>query len=61
VTNLAASAGDNNYLKMTELAQELAAELQADIQLSTHREEHVRVTARANKALELFNGLLANQ
>ena len=46
---------------MTELAQELAAELQADIQLATHREEHVRVTARANKALELFNGLLANQ
>jgi hypothetical protein len=61
VNNLEAAAGDNNYSKMTELAQELAAELQSDIQLSTHREEHVRVTARANKALELFNGLLANQ
>lgn len=61
MTNAAASPGDNNYSKMTKLAQELAAELKSDIQLATHREEHVRVTARANKALELFNGLLANQ
>lgn len=39
------------------LAQELAEELESDIRLATHREEHVRVTARANKALELLNGL----
>lgn len=51
--------GTNNFSYLMELARELAEELQSDIKLSTHREEHVRVTARANKALELANGLLA--
>jgi hypothetical protein len=35
--------------------QELAAELFNDIKLATHREEHIRVTARANKAQEILN------
>lgn len=47
----------NNFEFLAQLAEELAEELQSDIRLATHREEHVRVTARANKALELANGL----
>jgi phosphotransferase system HPr-like phosphotransfer protein len=35
--------------------EELAAGLLADIKLATHREEHIRVTARANKAQEIVN------
>jgi hypothetical protein len=39
---------------LEELAARLAERLQEDVQLSKTREEHVRVTARANEALELF-------
>jgi hypothetical protein len=39
------------------LAAELAARLQNDIQLAATREEHIRVTARANEAYELLNGM----
>jgi hypothetical protein len=40
-----------------ELAAELAASLKADIALSKTREEHIRVTARANAAAELLTEL----
>jgi hypothetical protein len=49
--------------KMNELSQlvgeagELAARLSADIPLAKTREEHIRVTARANEAANLFQGL----
>ena len=46
----------NNLLA---LAEELARDLTADIPLSKTREEHIRVTARANRATELFNLMTA--
>ena len=45
------TASENN-LEM--LAERLAARLQEDIPLSKTREEHIRVTARANEASELL-------
>jgi len=42
---------------LVALAQRLADRLREDIPLSRTRDEHIRVTARANEALELFNGL----
>ena len=45
--------------KIIEAAHELAAQLQSDIPLSKTREEHIRVTARANAALEIYNLLVA--
>jgi len=38
---------------LTELAAELAARLQEDIILAKTREEHIRLTARANEAAHL--------
>ena len=52
---------NNNFDFLLQLAEELATELESDIRLATHREEHVRVTARANKALELANGLRSSK
>jgi hypothetical protein len=46
--------GNNNNQK---LAAELAASLKADIDLAKTREEHIRVTARANAAAELLTEL----
>lgn len=43
--------------ELLELAQRLADRLREDIPLSRTRDEHIRVTARANEALELANGL----
>lgn len=40
---------------LIELAERLAARLNEDIPLSKTREEHIRVTARANEAAELLN------
>lgn len=40
-----------------ELASELAASLKADIDLAKTREEHVRVSARANAAAHLLTEL----
>jgi phosphotransferase system HPr-like phosphotransfer protein len=37
--------------------KELTEDLAKDIQLATHREEHIRVTARANKAQEILTRL----
>lgn len=44
--------------QLLEAARELAGQLAQDIQLATTREEHIRVTARANAAAALHNGLL---
>lgn len=41
-----------------EAARALAGELTDDIKLSKTREEHIRVTARANSATALYNSLL---
>lgn len=46
----------NNNLQL-ELASQLAASLKADIDLAKTREEHIRVTARANAAAELLTEL----
>ena len=46
----------NNNLQL-QLAAELAASLKADIDLAKTREEHIRVTARANAAAELLTEL----
>jgi phosphotransferase system HPr-like phosphotransfer protein len=37
--------------------KELTEDLANDIRLATHREEHIRVTARANKAQEILTRL----
>jgi len=42
---------------VTGLAQKLADRLQEDIDKCVTREDHIRVTARANEALELLHGL----
>jgi hypothetical protein len=47
--------GNNNI--QLELAAQLAASLKADIDLAKTREEHIRVTARANAAAELLTEL----
>jgi hypothetical protein len=49
--DLKMTASENN-LEM--LVERLAARLQEDIELSKTREEHIRVTARANEAAELL-------
>lgn len=46
--------------KLLVLAERLADSLKADIVLSKDREEHIRVTARANEAAELVNDLKNN-
>ena len=44
--------------EIIEAARALADELSNDIKLATTREEHIRVTARANAAAALYNGML---
>jgi hypothetical protein len=44
-----------------EAAARLSGELTSDIPLCKTREEHIRVTARANAALELLHILTASQ
>jgi hypothetical protein len=39
---------------LEEMAARLVERLTDDIKYSTHREEHIRVTARANEASELL-------
>ncbi len=41
--------------QVREAARELADSLHSDIALCTTREEHIRVTARANAAAALYN------
>jgi hypothetical protein len=47
-------------VKILEAITQLSGELAADIPLAKTREEHIRVTARANAALELLNMLTDN-
>jgi hypothetical protein len=42
---------------VTGLAKNLADRLQEDIEKCVTREDHIRVTARANEALHLLHGL----
>jgi len=43
--------------EIMELAEQLAARLKEDIPLSRTRDEHIRVTARANEAAWLLDKL----
>jgi hypothetical protein len=47
--------------QIREAARELAASLLEDIPLCKTREEHIRVTARANAAAALYNGLITER
>ena len=47
-------------VKIIEAITQLSCELTADIPLAKTREEHIRVTARANAALELLHMLTDN-
>jgi hypothetical protein len=47
--------------QLLELAQRHAERLENDIKLARTRDEHIRVTARANEAAEMVNGLLKLQ
>jgi hypothetical protein len=44
-----------------EISRELAEQLSDDIQKCSTREEHIRVTARANAAAALYNGLIGSR
>jgi hypothetical protein len=51
---------ENGIIDLTAvlaLAEELSRRLQEDIKLSSTRIEHVRVTARANEAVNLLKAL----
>ena len=43
---------------LLEAARELSTELSKDIESCKTREEHIRVTARANAAAALYNAML---
>lgn len=43
--------------ELISLAERLGERLREDIKLSRTRDEHIRVTARANEAAELMAGL----
>lgn len=43
---------------LLEAASKLATDLSEDIALSKTREEHIRVTSRANAAAALYNAML---
>ncbi len=45
--------------QLLEMAARHAARLEEDIKECRTRDEHIRVTARANDALEILNGLVA--
>ena len=45
----------NRHDDLEQLVARLAQRLEEDIPLSKTREEHIRVTARANEAAELLN------
>lgn len=50
-----------NNEDVLKAARDLSDLLQSDIQLSRTREEHIRITARANQALLLHNLLQESQ
>lgn len=43
--------------RLLEMAKQLSERLAEDIPLARTRDEHIRVTARANEALELYKDL----
>jgi len=45
------------FKEMLDTAEELATVLTADIPLAKTREEHIRVTARANQATALVHAM----
>ena len=45
--------------ELIDLAGRHAARLEEDIKECRTRDEHIRVTARANEAFEILNGLVA--
>lgn len=47
--------------QLLELAQLHAERLENDIKLARTRDEHIRVTARANEAVEMVNEILKLQ
>ena len=47
--------------QLIEEAEQLAARLESDIIECRTRDEHIRVTARANEAANLLNGLRQSQ
>jgi hypothetical protein len=47
-----------SHQELVELATKLADRLEDDIKLARTRDEHLRVTARANEARQLLNELL---
>lgn len=47
-----------SHQELIELAMLLADRLEEDIKLCRTRDEHLRVTARANEARQLLNELL---
>ena len=49
------------FEEAVEVARELAEHLSDDIQKCSTREEHIRVTARANSAAALYNGLIGSR
>lgn len=48
---------ENLILKLVHQLEQLTEELNRDIQLAKTREEHVRVTARANSASHLLSDM----
>jgi len=53
----AKAARPMTFKEMLDTAEELATLLTADIPLAKTREEHIRVTARANHATALVNAM----
>ena len=49
------------FEEAVEVSRELAEQLNEDIQKCSTREEHIRVTARANAAAALYNGLIGSR
>lgn len=47
-----------SHEELVEIATRLAERLEDDIKLCRTRDEHLRVTARANEAQQLLNELL---
>jgi hypothetical protein len=46
---------------LLEAARDLSAQLAEDIPLCRTREEHIRVTARANAAAALYNSMMSTE
>jgi len=57
MTQAAKAARPMTFKEMLDNAEELATLLTADIPLAKTREEHIRVTARANHATALVNAM----